>query len=351
MRSSVVERGPDKTEVGGSIPPAPTMRIAFFEVNEKERSFFEENLKDKDLETFYFQEKLQDLKNLPDAQILCVFINSILNEENLSKFKNLKLVVTRSTGFDHIDIDYCKKNKILVSNVPDYGSDTVAEYTFGLMISLLRKIYFAIDRIKETGVFDFEGLEGADLKGKTLGVIGTGKIGERVCRIAKCFGMNVLAYDLIKKDIGVIYKDYFDILKEADILTFHVPATPDTYHLFNKNCLEIVKKGVYIVNTSRGSVIETEALILGLENGIIAGAALDVLEEEELLKEELEYLKNSEKVEKLKSLIENHLLMKHPNVLISPHNAFNSKEAKERILKTSLENILSFLTNSPKNLI
>ena len=225
------------------------------------------------------------------------------------------------------------------------------------MLNLMRKIYYAIDQIKETESFDLKNLKGEELYGKTLGVIGTGKIGKEVIKLAKAFGMNILAYDAypdenFAKEQNITYTSLEELLKNSDVITIHVNLNPSTYHLINKENIKIIKPGAYLINTARGGIVETEALLYALKEGILKGAALDVLEEETEIKEELELLvKEQLKEEEIKTLWQNHILMKMPNVLITPHNAFNSKEAIERILMTTIENIKRFLEGKAINLV
>jgi D-lactate dehydrogenase len=288
---------------------------------------------------------------------LSIFISSEIDKEIIDSLPNLKLITTRSTGYDHIDCEYCKSKGILVCNVPEYGTKTVAEWTIGLMLNLMRKIYYAIDQIKETESFDLKNLRGEELYGKTLGVIGTGRIGKEVIKLAKAFGMNILAYDVypdenFAKEYNVTYTSLEELLKNSDVITIHVNLNPSTYHLINKENIKLIKPGAYLINTARGGIIETEALLYALKEGILKGAALDVLEEETEIKEELELLVKQEiKEDEIKTLWQNHILMKMPNVLITPHNAFNSKEAIERILMTTIENIKKFLEGNPMNLV
>ncbi len=301
---------------------------------------------------------LENSKKFNDYEIISIFISSQLSAEALGQLKNLKFIATRSTGFDHIDLDYCKEKEILVANVPAYGSHTVAEYTFALLLCLIRKVYNSYHRVRETGSFSLEGLRGEELFGKTLGVIGTGRIGVEVIKIAKGFSMNVIAYDKYpKKDLAqeldFQYVSFEDLLSQSDIITLHVPYNQETHYLLNKDNLSKVKKGVYIINTARGGVIETQALYQALKSGQIGGAALDVLEEEGDLKEEQRMLLGKEDIppEKLKILLANHVFIDLDNVIISPHNAFNTKEALQNIVITTIENIESYLKGEAKNLV
>lgn len=333
------------------------MKIGFFELEGWESEIIQKNFPDDEL--FFSKDKI-DALNLPqqkDFDILSIFVNSRINSEVLASFSKLKLLTTRSTGYDHIDLKACAERNISVAYVPGYGDNTVAEFTFGLILNLTRKIYQAIDRIKEDGLFSINGLRGIDLKGKTLGVIGTGRIGKEVIKIAKGFSMKVIATDPYPdvnyaQEMNYTYVSLEDLLRNADIITIHTPYLSQTHHLINKNNIRIIKKGAYIINTSRGPIVETEALIQALKDGILAGAGLDVLEEEGEVKDELNFLTKSHPREQiLKNMLYNHILMEMSNVLITPHNAFNSQEALIRILNASIENIKNFKDNKPFNLI
>lgn len=325
-------------------------KIAFFGVKgEEEEKFIRENLGEADL---FISEKELNYDNLPtemDTEIISVFVGSQVSKSVIEYFPNLKLVNTRSTGFDHIDVKSCREKNIVVTYVPGYGDNTVAEYAFGLLLNLTRKIYKAIDQIKESESFSLEGLQGVDLKGKILGVIGTGRIGKEAIKIGKGFGMIIYAYDHnpdyeFSKIFDVKYVSLEELLKNADCITIHCPLTSKSRHLINEKNINLLKDGVYLVNTARGGIVETSAIVKGLKLGKFAGVALDVLEEELEVKDELEFLMRGEqKKEELKTILENHILMKHPQVLISPHNAFNSKEALRRILDTSIKTIKAFM--------
>ena len=333
------------------------MTVGFFELEGWEEKIIKENLPSADI---YPSKDKIDETSLPeknDFEIISIFVNSHITEKVLSHFPNLKLITTRSTGFDHIDLEACKAKKIGVAYVPGYGNNTVAEFAFGLILNLTRKMYLAIDQIKETGSFSFKGLRGIDLKEKTIGIIGTGRIGKEAIKIAKGFGMKVIAYDPFPneeaaKTMGFEYLNLENLLKNSDVITIHAPYSEKTHHLINKNNVSLIKKGAYLVNTARGGIVETEALIKALQNGILAGAGLDVLEEEGEIKDELTFLRETNpKKDELKTMLQNHILMKMPNVLITPHNAFNSQEALERILNTTIGNIKGFIENKSTNLV
>jgi len=330
------------------------MKIAFFEIEGWE----EKPIKERFAESYLSGERLNE-ENLPadnSFEIISVFGNSRVTEKVIAHFPNLKFLTTRSTGFDHVDVGAAEKRGISVASVPGYGDNTVAEFAFGLILNLTRKIYAAIDRLKEGGDFWFDGLRGTDLKGKTLGVIGTGRIGKEVIKIAGGFGMKVIATDIYEdkkaaEDMGFKYVSLEELLKTSDIITIHCPYMKETHHLINKGNINLIKKGAYLVNTARGGIVETDALVEALNKGILAGAGLDVLEEEVELKEETVFLKEKPTSEELRTVLSDHILMKMPNVLITPHTAFNSQEAVERILETTLQNIEGFLAGKPVNIV
>lgn len=334
-------------------------KIAFLETNDWEREYLKKFPRFIALTDLYEEDlNLENVAKFKDYEIISCFINSQLTPELLKELPNLKMIATRSTGFDHIDLNICKEKGILVANVPSYGSHTVAEYTFGLLICLVRKIYDAYHRVRETGSFNLEGLKGRELFDKTLGVIGTGRIGINVIKIANGFGMKILAYDKYPNDeleqqLNFTYVSFEELLKQADIITFHVPYNPETHHLLNKNNITLIKTGAYVINTSRGGVIETEALYQALKSGQIAGAALDVLEEEGEIKEEQELLTKKEGLssDKLHTTLLNHIFIDLDNVIVTPHNAFNTEEALESIVTMTIENIESYLKGKPINLV
>jgi D-lactate dehydrogenase len=209
--------------------------------------------------------------------------------------------------------------------------------------------------VRETGSFSLEGLRGFDLKGKTLGVVGTGRIGKHVVRIANGFEMNVLACDSypdekFAKEMGFKYLPLEDVLRASDVVTLHVPYMKETHHLINAKTIKLMKHGAYLVNTSRGAVVETDALVKALQEKQLGGAALDVLEEEGAIKDELNILAFGHPEEhNMKTILEDHVLIDMPNVLITPHNAFNSAEGLTRILDTTVENIAGFVNGKAIN--
>lgn len=335
------------------------MKIAFFEVPKDEQATFLQAFNN--TEVVFFEERLDEsnVGSINDADIISVFVNSEVSKGIIDSIPNLKFIATRSTGFDHVDISYCKEKGISVSNVPAYGSKTVAEFAFALLLALSRKIFDATLQIKEEGDFSIFDLQGFDLNGKTLGVVGTGKIGKNSIKIARGFDMKVLAYDLypdinFAKENGFEYKTLDEVLSHSDVITLHAPYTKENYHLVNRESITRMKKGVFLINTARGELIDTDALIWGLKEGIIAGAGLDVLEGERELKEEVAILSSKEKsgrIKDYKTLLEDHVLIDMPNVIVTPHIAFYSKEAEADIIKTTEGNINGFISSNFQNLV
>jgi len=330
-------------------------KVVFFEVEDWERDFITSALVN--YQPILTAEKLEEstTARYQDAEIISTFIYSTITKEILEKLPNLKYIATRSMGFDHIDIAACKEKGVIVANVPTYGAHTVAEHTFALMLAVSRKIIPSVERAKK-GDFSSVGLTGFDLFGKTLGVIGTGHIGKNVCELGLSFGMKVLAYcrhadpDLSAK--GVRYVTLDELLVNSDVVSLHLPHNSETEHIINLGNIGKFKKGAILVNTARGALVETQAILEGLEKGILAGAGLDVLEEENALKEETEFLA-TEHIRKgdIQTELLDHILLNRDDVVITPHNAFNSKEALHEILETSLGNIKSFLSGAPVNIV
>lgn len=332
------------------------MKIVFFETENWEKDYLKNQLKEADISFFEEKISLDNISLAKDAEIISVFTDSQITEEIISQLPKLKMIATRSTGFDHIDLESASKRKISVCNIPTYGENTVAEHTFALILDLSRNIYKSVKRVKESG-FQADGFRGFDLKGKTIGVVGLGHIGLHVARIAKGFEMNVLGFDVhqdrkLAKKIGFIYVSFEDLLKKSDIITLHVPYNKYTHHLINSANIHLIKNGAYLINTARGGIVETSALVSALDAGLLAGAGLDVLEGECDIKEEKEILTKGfgEKCD-VRTMLQNHILMERDNVVVTPHNAFNSKEAIKRIMETTVLNIHSFIIRKPINLV
>jgi D-lactate dehydrogenase len=321
------------------------MKIAFLELHDWEENYLRERLREHEFVS----------PDDPDTEIVSPFIYTKLTGEVLNRWPKLKLIATRSTGFDHIDVAECARRGITVCNVPFYGENTVAEHTFALILALSRKVHEAFVRVRQ-GNFSLDGLRGFDLKGKTIGVIGAGHIGLHVIRIARGFGMTVLAFD-VRRDhflaevLGFEYVELDALLGRSDIISLHAPYNRHTHHLINPGNIGKIKRGAILINTARGGLVDTDALLKALDDGTLAGAGLDVLEGEETVLEESALLRDQTNPELLRRAIQNHLILKKPNVVFTPHNAFNSQEALERILQTTVENIAAFAAGAPKNVV
>lgn len=335
----------------------PKTNICFFEITDNQKEYLNKKLS-KNFDLQFFAEEVQnvDKSKFNNAEIIAVFVGSVVDKNTIDSLPNLKLITTMSTGFDHIDIGYAKEKGIAVTNVPTYGENTVAEHTFALILSISRKIIESNKQLK-SGDFSSTGLTGFDLKDKTIGVIGCGNIGANVIKMANGFDMKIIGFDLnkseaLQKEFGLKYVEMDTLFKESDIITLHVPLNEHTKHLINRESIKIMKKGVIIINTARGPLIETDALYDALVEEHVAFAGIDVFEEEGFLKEEAEILHNDEKISAdMKTVITNHVLINHNHVIATPHNAFNSNEAIIRILNTTIKNIVELKLRREINLV
>ncbi|MCW3488790.1 hydroxyacid dehydrogenase [Dethiobacter alkaliphilus] len=329
--------------------------ITFFETQTGDRPAFETALKDHSLS--FTEEPLSDknIADFSDSEIISVFIYSHATAELLSQLPNLKLILTRSSGFNHIDLNAAKDRNIPVCNVPVYGENTVAEHAFALILTLSRNIYKAYLRTQRED-FSLKGLQGFDLKDKTLAVVGAGRIGLHVIKIARSFNMKVLAVDptpdpFLAEVLQFSYAPLEEVLTRADIISLHAPLNEKTHHLLNKDNIPTIKKGALLINTARGELVETDALLAALNDGTIAGAGLDVLESEELFVEDEKLFSPHTPPETLTTVLKNHILLNREDVVITPHIGFNSKEAVQRIRETTVQNITAFLAGSPENVV
>ncbi len=333
------------------------MKLVYFESHGEEEAALKEHIKGTDV--LAVPEPLH--KNVAvanDAELVSVFVGSQVTSEHLAAMPNLKFIATRSAGYDHIDMVACAERGITVANVPSYGENTVAEHAFALILALSRKIFQSYERTEKMD-FDREGLEGFDLKGKTLGVVGCGAIGKHAAKIGRGFDMRIIIYDVnpdtkFVQEIGAKVADSLEsLLAQSDVITLHVPYIPGkTHHLINKENVQQIKPGAILVNTARGAVVDTEALLWALQKKILVGAGLDVLEEENDTYEDVALLSEGfSKEYDIATLLRNHILAARRDVIITPHNAFNSREAKHNILMTTIENITAYLQNKPINVV
>ncbi len=330
-------------------------KISFFEVKDWERDFIKSQFSNTNFQLEFFKEKFDKALLPRDVAAASVFVGSNIKTEDVSGFDNLKLITTRSTGFDHLEFQALSEKGIKLGYVPGYGDNTVAEFAFGLLLAVCRKIFNAFDRIKENRDFSIDGFEGFDLAGKTIGIIGTGRIGQQAIKIANGFSMNVIAFDKFPKpelesQLNFKYVSFDELLQNSDVITLHVPYLPENHHLINQEAVAKMKKGVVLINTARGGLIDTTALLNGLNSKQISGAGLDVFEgEKSVFDEQKAVLYGTSNSEDLMLLAENNLLFTHSNVVATPHIAFFTREALKRILNTDIENIKAFFeTGEPK---
>lgn len=333
------------------------MRIAYFYNEEWEQEFMRGKLPGH--EFVFWKGSTVENPDATDAEAeaIALFVNSKVDQVLLDRFPKVRFIAARSTGFDHIDLATCATRGVVVSNVPTYGEHTVAEFAMALLLALSRRIYDAYKRIETTSSFAQDGLRGFDLRGKTIGVIGTGHIGRHMINMAKGFDMEVIAYDAfpntaLAAELGFRYDQLDDLLAHSDVISLHLPYMKETHHLINMENIGKIKRGAFLINTARGGLVETAALVRALEDGTLAGAGLDVLEEEGDLKHEEELLLAPHPSEEaLRTLLANHYFIRHPRVLVTAHIAFNTQEAIERILTTSAGNITAFAAGSPQNIV
>lgn len=295
-----------------------------------EQDFFKDELSEHQLHFIMSDESIP-----PDTEVLSVSVSFTVDKALINSLPALKLIACRSTGFDNIDISTAKNRNIQVANVPSYGGTAVAEFTFLLLLAITRKLK---NTLQETASIDpqRQNERGIDLAGKTLGVVGTGSIGTSVARIAKAFEMKVIAFDVYPRQenaakIGFEYTTLEELLATADIVSLHAPSTKDTHHLINAERLALMQSNAILINTARGNLIDTTALAEALHNRHLYGAALDVVEES--------------------SAKELDTLRKHPNIIVTNHNAFNTQEAVAKINSTTYNNITSFLSGKPENTV
>ncbi|WP_150303427.1 hydroxyacid dehydrogenase [Pseudomonas saliphila] len=332
------------------------MNIVFFDMEKWERDAFD-TLQPEHV-VRYSEDPLRagNAGEYASAEAISIFIYSKVDRQVLDSMPGLKLISCRSTGFDHVDIEECERRGITVCNCPDYGGNTVAEHVFGLLLMISHRLEEAVERTRRGG-FSPRGLQGFDLRGKTLGVVGTGNIGMATIRIAQGFGMPVLACD-IEPDEGAAhelsfnYVDMDHLLRDADVITLHVPSNPQTHHLIDGEAFAKMKHGVVLINTARGDVVDIKALARALAEQKVAAAGLDVLPYEPVVREEAELLRSVyEETEDLSSLLANEVLVRMKNVVVTPHSAFNTREAVQRIFDATVENIRRFVAGNPVNVV
>lgn len=319
--------------------------IAFFDAKPYDKEWFDKYNKNYDIRYYVGRLRPENAKLAEGSKAVCVFVNDDVNEKTIEILSRLKVevILLRCAGYNNVAVKAAQKRGIKVLRVPAYSPYAVAEHTMGLILALNRKIPRAYIRTRDFN-FSLNGLMGFDLHGKTAGVIGTGKIGRVFIDICKGFGMNVLAFDPFPAKIdGVEYVSKEELFTDSDIISLHCPLTKETHYIINKSSLELMKKNVLIVNTSRGRLIDTEALLEALNEKRIGGAALDVYEEES----GLFFEDNSDKIVTDEVIS---MLVSRPNVIITSHQAFFTEEALSNIAQITLENFDDYLSgNELKN--
>ena len=322
--------------------------VAIYDTKSYDRHYFERTPGADRMRRVYHEFRLTSdtAASAAGAQVACVFVNDRVDAACLGRLREagVRLVALRCAGFNNVDLLAARELGFAVVRVPAYSPHAVAEHTVGLLLTLNRKIHRAYNRVREHN-FSLSGLVGFDICGKTVGVIGTGKIGRIVAQIFRGFEANVIAYDPFPvtewaQAHGIVYADCDSVLEKSDILTLHMPLSPATHHLLNGQTLARVKRGAFVINTSRGKLIDTRALITHLKNGHLGGVALDVYEEEEAVFFE----DHSSTVLQDDELTR---LLSFPNVLITSHQAFLTDEALTEIARVTTENILRLDTRQP----
>jgi D-lactate dehydrogenase len=319
-------------------------RIAFFSTKTYDRQAFE-NASDKHhFEFFESRLRASTLKLVKGFDGVCVFVNDRIDAEVLKGLaeENVRLVALRCAGFNNVDLKAANQHKVRIMRVPAYSPEAVAEHAVALMLSLARKIHKAYNRVRE-GNFSLERLNGFTIHGKTVGSIGTGRIGQAFCRIISGFGARVIAYDKYPseemKKLGVEYLEFEQVLEQSDILSLHCPLTPETHHIINATSLKKMKPGAMLINTSRGKLVDTASVIDALREEHLGSLAIDVYEQEEKLffRDLSEQVIRDDQISRL---------IIFPNVLITAHQGFFTRESMEQITQTTLKNIDDFLAGN-----
>lgn len=321
------------------------MKISFFSTKPYDRTYFEKYKGD--LSIRFLEPQLDETTfNLAQgSDAVCVFVNDRLNADVLEQLAamNIKLVALRCAGFNNVDLEAARRLSITIVRVPAYSPYAVAEHALALMLTLNRKTHKAYNRVRE-GNFSLDRLTGFDMHGKTVGVVGTGKIGQVMCAILVGLGCKVLAFDLVAHQpteaLGVQYVPLMDLLEQSDIITLHCPLNEHTKHLINEDTIARMKPGTMLINTSRGGLIDTRAAIHGLKSGQIGYLGLDVYEQEE----KLFFHDLSENVIQDDRILR---LLSFPNVLITAHQGFFTDEALTQIARVTIQNIRDYMAGKP----
>ena len=318
------------------------MKVVFFSTQPYDIQFFNLYKDDFGFELVYFESALtkKTAALAENAEAVCVFVNDKLTSEviDLLALQGVKIIALRCAGFNNVDLEAAKRNGIKVCRVPAYSPEAVAEHAVAMLLTLNRKTHKAYNRVREQN-FSLHGLLGFDVHNKSVGVVGTGNIGKAFCKIMLGFGCKVSAFDIIAnrdlEAIGVEFKPLQEVL-ECDIISLHCPLNDQTKHIINDSTIAMMKKGVMLLNTSRGGLIDTKAVIQALKSGQIGYLGIDVYEQEEKL-----FFRDLSSDIIQDDLIQR--LMSFPNVLITAHQAFFTEDALSQISTTTLKNILDFL--------
>lgn len=317
-------------------------KVAFFDTKPYDKIYFDSLKEQYDVEIEYFESKLSPRTAVmaKGTKAVVAFVNDDIGKETIAVLKEIgvELIALRCAGYNNVDLAAAKDN-ITVVRVPEYSPNAIAEHALALLLTLVRKTHKAYIRTRDFN-FSLNGFVGFDLHGKTLGVVGTGKIGMAFIEICRGIGMNVIAYDPYPSQGYLEYVSLEELFARSDVISLHCPLTSSTYHLINSFSLKMMKDKVFILNTSRGALIDTEALIEGIKSGKVGGAGLDVYEEES----EFFYEDYSESI--LKDDVLSRLIMM-PNVLVTSHQAFLTHEALERIAEITLGSIRSYFDGKP----
>jgi D-lactate dehydrogenase len=332
------------------------MNILFCRIPKYYQSFLTQKLHD---HTCIFTDDIQSYPDKENIDGLGVYVQTEVRKEDIDSFPNLKLITTISTGYDHIDVAYTKSKNIMVTNVPGYGAHSVSEFTFGLLLTLARNIHRAYPDLQDHDqLIDADRYQGITLYGKTLGVVGTGSIGKRVIAIAQGFGMKVLAYDAFPdpgfaEQHNIDYVDLKYLLGHSDIVTLHVPYLPETRHLISHKELSLMQPHALLINTARGELVHSLDVIKALKEKTIKGAAFDVLEAERSLDDPTlwSHIQSQEAQEQIRTMLIDHELIDMPNVIVTPHIASQTKEARDALYHTTVQNINAFIENNCINIV
>ncbi|MBN9072099.1 MAG: hydroxyacid dehydrogenase [Rhizobiales bacterium] len=333
------------------------MRVVLFEAEDWEKKACARLMRQHDVRCTTVPLNITTVGEFKDAEVISPFVASRLDAGIIHRLPELRLIATRSAGYDHIDLAVCREHGVAIANVPDYGDATVAEHAFALLLALARNIVESV-ALTRRGGFSMAGTRGLELRDKVIAVVGTGRIGRRTIEIARGFGMRVVAFDQVQDApaatrLGFTYGPLDEVLAHADVVTLHVPSSPSTVGLIGERQFAAMKDRAILINTARGNVVDSEALVRALANGKLRAAGLDVLPQEPLIREEAEIFRQDKTVDAsdLKALVANHVLLRFPNVLVTPHNAYNTDAALARIMETTIANIEGFAAGRAVNLV